>query len=163
MLGIKKLSFDCKCSSIYSFTVTFFNEEDERVFLHKIKKLFCKYVVSSLIHDLDVDIELYKRYFQPNTYSIFEENPTQPYITCSTLDSKAIDLVIENWGYYTLDAYLYWSKEGIEFHNNGLDKEDCYFMNYSDLTIRQVLDLSLEIRVNDKAISVLWDMFKGEK
>lgn len=163
MKGLKKLNAECNNESFYRIIATFYNEEDERSFLHDVAEaLHEEFVVSTLIHDLDVCIELYKDYFSSSDYSIIEDDPTHPFISCSVLDSQGKKSVIDNFGYYTLDAYLYWTKDGMDFKSISLNEKDYFFINHSILTIRQVLDLSLEIQVSDKVISALWDILKKQ-
>lgn len=165
MEGIRSFEFNsnqqCEEKRYYEIGITFYSEKNERDFLCDISKAFCdEFKVSALLHDLDTDINHYKEYFTSTTFWIYEKNPSQPFITCSVLDPQAWEAVINNWGYYTLNAYLYWSKYGIEFKKSLMDTSDYFFMNFSALTIRQVLDLSLEIRVSNEMIPKMWDVLK---
>ncbi len=167
MKGIRclELNANYKNQDVFDYKVelTFYEDEAERNFIHDIAvALHEKFVVSVLIHDLDTDIAFYKDYFSSSDYLIIEDDPTHPFIACSILDFQGIKSVIENFGYYTLDAYLYWSKDGIDFQRALSNKSDYFFMDYSALSIRQVLDLSLEIKVSEKAFSVLWDILKNQ-
>lgn len=166
MRRIKHLEFNNSkkslTSDVHFIEITFFDEEYERDFLRDFTKLFSnKFIQSALIHDLDISIELYKNYFSLSDYSLFEDDPTHPFISCSILDPQGIKCVIDNFGYYTLDAYLYWSKDGIDFKKMLPNTSDYFFMDCSELSIRQVLDLSLEIQVSEKVISELWDILKN--
>jgi len=161
MNKIKNLSLECNNLSICKITATFHNEEVEREFLHNVAKVLNKeYIVSTLIHDLDVDISLYKNYFQSTDFSIFEDDPTHPFLTCSVLDSQTLESVISNWGYYTLNAYLYWTKDVLDFKSALHNTSDHFFMKCSALTIKQVLDLSVDIHVNNAMFPIIWDVLK---
>ena len=163
MKGLKALTAECCNHSLYKITVTFYKEDDERNFLQDVAEtLRGKYVVSTLIHDLDVCIELYKKYFPSSDYLVVEDDPTQPILFCSPLNSEAASAVIDNFGYYILDAYLYWTEEKITPHDMSLYSKDGFFINCSLLTIRQVLDLSLEMQAGEQIITILWDVLKRQ-
>jgi len=146
---------------VYFIEITFFEEEYERRFLHDVAKSFHnQFIASSLIYDLDVSVELYKEYFSMSNYSILKHDPTHPYIMGSVLNMQEIKSIIDNFGYYSLDAYLYWSKDKIDFQKVLPQTSDYFFTDCSELTIRQILDLSLEIQVKNKAVFNLWDILK---
>ena len=161
MNGIKRIDVERFTECFFSLAITFNNEENERKFLHEIAEaLHEEFTMSALIHDLDIFIENYKDYFTSLDYSIIENDPTHPFVFCSVLDEQGEKSVIDNFGYYTLDAYLYWTRDGMDFQDISLDEQDYFSIDHSTLTIRQELDLSLEIKANDKVISILWDILK---
>ena len=140
--------------------ITFSSEEEERCFLREIVNILSdQYVVSALVCDLDTDIDIYKNHFGSSPYLFFNDEPTHPTIACSILDPHGIDLAIDNWGYYTFDAFLYWTERGIAFSEKSKGKEGLAYVNDSILTIRQVLDYSLEIHVSGSVLVELWPMF----
>ncbi len=111
--------------------------------------------MSTLIQDLDSDIDLYKQYFNNSSITIIEKGLMHPIIVCQDLHVDDALNVIDNFGYYTIDAYLYWSKNVIAADNfvKNKYKKDNFMMDYSDLSIRQVLDLSLNIRVTSQLLN----------
>ena len=164
MNGIRSLSIQKGplSSNLYFISITFDDEFCERYFLYNVAKLFGKqYVMSTLIQDLDCMITCYKGYFSTSEYVIWEHNPSHPFISATSLCLSEMESVIDNFGYYTLDAYIYWSKSKIDFEKALSNKSNYFYMDYSELSIRQVLDLSLEIQVRLNSVGKLLDVAKN--
>ena len=130
--------------------ITFDNEDDEQEYIRLlVHNLMRRHSVGVYIKDLDVDIEKYKEYFSCE-YLMMEENTPSPVIIAKNLNEETLDNVINNWGFYTLEAYFFiLNKDDIRVEDV-IWKRDNLVKETVVLLIRQVLDLSVEIVVNQE-------------
>jgi len=124
-------------------SITFLDETEEHIFLGKILNCLKKILeVNCMIKDLDTCCSLYEMYFEKGNYYFFEQSTTTS-IFAFGLNSKEINNVISNWGYFTFDAIFALGPVDDEVKKQ---KRDCMNVLKSlPVVINQVLDTSIDI------------------
>ncbi len=129
----------------YIISVTFKDENSEQDFLLQIVNLLKgKMQMNCMISELDVSYEYYENYFhKSHCYTI--DDITQAHIFAYDVTFDEIELVISNWGFYTLDA-------AIALGNVDLTIQEGHSIEYLKtlpIFIQQVLDCSLLIILDE--------------
>lgn len=123
--------------------IHFCNEQCVRKFIYLlINNMDSSYYTHTFIHDLDVDIATYEKYFSCQ-YEIVQNDPTSPIIIGSNLNAETISCVVDNWGYYTFGASLFWTKSPNLSYGTVSEKNKLLIAEGAELLINQVLDYSL--------------------
>ena len=132
----------------WHISVTFYNENEERIFLKKLIEIFDDVLpVNCVLTDLDTVYPMYKEYFPRNNYFVLD-NITYASLCAYKLNWDEIKDVISNWGYYTLDAIFMLGEFKPEYKSQktNYSKE----IECMPVIISQVLDYSLNIDLEQR-------------
>lgn len=126
-----------------SLSITFCDEDEERVFIQKLINIFKEHFpVNCMLTDLDTDYFYYIQYFKRSNYYVFDRS-TNVSIFAYELNHTEIQNVISNWGYYTIDALIAFGEFKTELKRKKLDAEN--ELKTMPIVITQVLDFSINI------------------
>lgn len=134
---------DNKCC----LSIIFLNETEERIFLQNILNQFEKVLpVNCMLTDLDTSYSTYKEYFRNDNYYYVFDRLTTASIFAFDLTPIAIQEVISNWGYFTIDAMFALGTVDDDVKKKKLDIT--HIFKTLPVVITQVLDNSIDITID---------------